>query len=370
MGKDLKSPVAPKTQSKDKYTDEYGIERSRQDEPGAVDKVREKSSVVDHFMRMLDRYGEQGGNQFAAGITYFSVLAVFPLIMLLVAVMASILAGRPDLFEQVKSAISDSAGPQLAEPLTQVLDSAVASRGAVYGVGGLTALWSGLGWMNNLRVGISAMWKLDATEGGNFLVKKFNDLLGLIGLLLAFIIAFGVTAAGTSGLTQKVFDMVGIESFPGMGIVIFLVGLAVGLLANFLVMWWMITVLPRTKVPKKSGIKGALLGAVAFELIKQFSTVIVSSATGNPAGAVFGPIIALMVVLYLVWRVVLYVSAWTATTPESLKQLKAPVPEPAVIRVRQEVKEGPATGVTLGAGAAIGAAAAGIAGVLLGRRGK
>lgn len=353
--------MAPKTQSKEEYTDQYGIERSRKDDPGAVDKVRQKSTFVDHIMKMLDRYGEQGGNQFAAGITYFSVLAVFPILMLLVAVAASILAGRPDMFEQLKTSITDSAGPEIGGTLATILESAVEQRGAVYGVGGLTALWSGLNWMNNLRVGISAMWKLDATEGGNFFVKKINDLIGLIGLLLAFIIAFGVTAAGSSGLTQTVFEKVGIEAFPGMGFVIFLVGLAVGLIANFLVMWWMITILPRTKVPRKSGIKGALLGAVAFELIKQFSTVIVSSATSNPAGAIFGPIIALMVVLYLVWRVVLYVSAWTATTPESLKQVKVPVPEPAVIRVRNEVKDGPSTGLTLGTGAVIGAVATSVA---------
>ena len=92
--------------------------------------------------------------------------------------------------------------------------------------------------------------------------------------------------------------------------------------------------MPRTKVPVKSGLKGALLGAVLFELIKQFATVIISSATGNPAGAIFGPIIALMVVLYLIWRVVLYTAAWTATTEESLKAAPAQVPPPAVINVR------------------------------------
>ena len=96
----------------------------------------------------------------------------------------------------------------------------------------------------------------------------------------------------------------------------------------------MMMFMPRTKVPVKSGLKGALLGAVLFELIKQFATVIISSATGNPAGAIFGPIIALMVVLYLIWRVVLYTAAWTATTEESLKAAPAQVPPPAVINVR------------------------------------
>ncbi|HAT1170035.1 YhjD/YihY/BrkB family envelope integrity protein [Corynebacterium striatum] len=357
--------MATSTQTDQSKTDDYGIERAHADDPGPVDKVREKSPFVDHIMRMLGRYGEQGGNQFAAGITYFSVLAIFPLFMLAVAGAATVLATRPDLMQQVQDQISNSVSGELGDTLNELLETAIAQRGAMYGIGGLTTLWSGLGWMNNLRIGISAMWDKDPNETqGNFFTQKLSDLLGLIGLLVALIIAFGVTAAGSSGLTQKVFEWVGIESFPGMDAVLVLAGIVIGLVANFLVFWWMIVFLPRTDVPTKSGLKGAAIGAVAFEAIKQLSTVIMSSASGNPAGAVFGPVIVLMVVMYLIWRVVLYVSAWTATTEESMELAEPPVPEPAVIRVRNEVKSGPSTGVTLGAGAVLGAAAAGVAALL------
>ncbi|PIS59677.1 YhjD/YihY/BrkB family envelope integrity protein [Corynebacterium striatum] len=357
--------MATSTQTDQSKTDDYGIERAHADDPGPVDKVREKSPFVDHIMRMLGRYGEQGGNQFSAGITYFSVLAIFPLFMLAVAGAATVLATRPDLMQQVQDQIANSVSGDLGDTLNELLETAIAQRGAMYGIGGLTTLWSGLGWMNNLRIGISAMWDKDPNETqGNFFTQKLSDLLGLTGLLVALIVAFGVTAAGSSGLTQKVFEWVGIESFPGMDAVLVLAGIVIGLVANFLVFWWMIVFLPRTDVPTKSGLKGAAIGAVAFEAIKQLSTVIMSSASGNPAGAVFGPVIVLMVVMYLIWRVVLYVSAWTATTEESMELAEPPVPEPAVIRVRNEVKSGPSTGVTLGAGAVLGAAAAGVAALL------
>ena len=62
-----------------------------------------------------------------------------------------------------------------------------------------------------------------------------------------------------------------------------------------------------------------------------------------------------MVMMYLIWRVVMYVNAWTATTEESLALEEPPVPEPAVIRVRQEISSGPSSKATFGAGAAIGA---------------
>ena len=356
--------MAAKTQPTNARTDDQGIERTRDDNPGIVDKFRRKWPVFDHIMRMLERYGSQGGNQLAGGITYFSVLAMFPLFMLIVATAATVLANRPDLFQALQDQVVNAVEGDLGETINELLKTAVDQRGAMFGIGGLTTLWSGLGWMNNLRVGISAMWNMDANDGGGFLKKKINDLIGLIGLILALFIAFGVTALGTSGLIPTILDKLGLESFPGIDWVVFFIGLAVGLLANFLVMLCLIMILPRTKVPFRSGAAGAFMAAIALELIKQLSTVIMSSAAGNPAGAVFGPVIVLMVVMFLLWRVVLYCSAWTATTKESLEQEIPDVPEPAIIRVRNEIKQGPSTGATLGAGAAIGAVGASVIALL------
>ena len=133
-------------------------------------------------------------------------------------------------------------------------------------------------------------------------------------------------------------------------------------------MLWVNMYMPRTKVPVKSGLKGALLGAVIFAVLQQFAGLVISSATGNPAGAIFGPIITLMVLLYLIWRVVLYVAAWTATTDESLALEPAEVPEPAVINVRAGAVRGRdeqnAAGKALGVGAALGAIGVGVASLL------
>ena len=357
--------MAPRTKAHPDETDHYGIERSHSDDTGAVDKVRERSPFIDHVMRMTERYGSNGGNQYAAGITYYSVLAMFPILMLVVATAATVLARNPDLFNQLQDKVTSAFSGDLGDAINSILETAIDQRGAMFGIGGLTALWSGLGWMNNLRVGISAMWNVDANEGGSFIKKKLSDLVGLIGLLIALAIAFGVTIAGTSGLLQKIFHWVGVDSFPGMGAVIFFAGLVIGLVANFLVMLWLIKMLPRTHVPMKAAVKGALLGAIVFELIKQFSTLFISSASSNTAGATFGPSIVLMITLYLVWRVVLYSSAWAATAKESMVEENPETPGPAIIRVRQEAAAGGRatagsnTGVTLGVGAALGALGAG-----------
>lgn len=358
--------MATSTSPRKAYTDEHGIERAtKQQKKGALGGIEEKAPEVGHLMRMQKRFASKGGNQSAAGITYFSVLALFPLLMLLFAAAGFFLNARPDLISDIQDQITQNLDGDLGDMVNRLIDSAIDQRGAVAGIGLLTTLWSGLNWMDQLRVGISAMWGIDASEGGNFVVKKLWDLLGLIVLIVLFILAFGVTAVGSSGWTSQLMDHFGVGDFTGARFLVWVIGLAVGILANFIVMVWMIIYMPRTKVPVKSGLQGALLGAIIFELIKQFATVIISSATGNPAGAIFGPLITLMVVLYLVWRVVLYVSAWTATTDESLKLAPAEVPPPAVINVRAGAASGHDNArAAAGVGAAFGAIGAGIASLL------
>ena len=270
--------------------------------------------------------------------------------------------------DDIQNQITNSLDGDLGDMVNELVETAIDQRGAVAGIGLLTTLWSGLGWMNNLRVGVSAMWKVDANEGGNFVTKKLADLVGLIVLIVLFLVATSVTAVGLSSWTSTAMDRLGIGDFPGSRAVVWLVGFLVSVLASFLVMLWVNMYMPRTKVPAKSGLKGALLGAVIFAILQQFAGLVISSATGNPAGAIFGPIITLMVLLYLVWRVVLYVAAWTATTDESLAMAPAEVPEPAVINVRAGAvrgrEESKPSGKALGVGAALGAIGVGVVSLL------
>ena len=44
--------------------------------------------------------------------------------------------------------------------------------------------------------------------------------------------------------------------------------------------------------------RAAVIGAIAFEVIKQFATLLFSNALSSPAAAAFGPIIGIMVMLF------------------------------------------------------------------------
>ena len=327
--------MATSTQKDPKRTDRYGIERVHADEPSAIDRLREKWTWFDHIMRMQERYSEQGGNFFAAAVTYFSVLSIFPLIMTAFAILALVLRGNEQLLEQIQSAITDSIDGSMGDTINAIIEGAIDQAGGVFTVGFIATLWSGLSWMSNLSNAVTQLWKRPL-GASNFVMGKVRDLLRLLGMLVMILLTFAVTAAGSSGLTQSLLDKIGLADVPGITIIAGLIAIAIGLVANWLLFFWMLAFLPRGGAPFRAAAKGATIGAIGLEVVKQLGSVFFSNALSNPAGAVFGPVIGLMVVFYLIWRITMYATAWTATTEEALADEELDAPAPAVINVRAE----------------------------------
>ena len=70
-------------------------------------------------MRAQERYHDSKGDFYAAGITYFTIFALFPLLMVGFAIAGFVLASRPDLLaeieSQIKATVSGDFGQQLVE---------------------------------------------------------------------------------------------------------------------------------------------------------------------------------------------------------------------------------------------------------------
>jgi membrane protein len=122
------------------------------------------------------------------------------------------------------------------------------------------------------------------------------------------------------------------------------VGIVLGLAANWLIFAWAITRLPRTDVPLRGVRRAALLGAVGLEVLKQFTTVYFEAVTGTPSGAVFGSLIGLLLFGYLVARLLLWVTAWAATARGNERLAPVPVPGPVVLRQEVVVERGASAG--------------------------
>ena len=73
--------------------------------PGILDRLRTRYKWFDHVMRAQERYQHSKGDFFAAGITYFTVFALFPLIMVLFSIAGFVLSHRPDLLDDIENRI-------------------------------------------------------------------------------------------------------------------------------------------------------------------------------------------------------------------------------------------------------------------------
>jgi membrane protein len=189
------------------------------------------------------------------------------------------------------------------------------------------------------------------------LVKRYGmDLLAMIGLALALLVSFAVTAIG-SGMTGTAIELLGLGPTWWTEFLVVLVGVALALLANWIVLVWVLARLPREPVTVRSAVRAAALGAVGLVVLQQVMTVYLAVVTTSPAGVAFGPILGLLVFINVVARLVLFVTAWAATLPENEPEH---IREPAPVIVRPAITVGGppssrTTAALLGAGAVLGA---------------
>ncbi|GAA1326993.1 inner membrane protein YhjD [Pseudonocardia xinjiangensis] len=334
--------------------------------PSRLEKLRARHGWIDHLVRAGGRYTDRHGDHYAAAITYFSVLSLVPLVMVAFAAAGYVLFFRPELLAQLQAGISKNVPAGLEGVINPIIDGAIASRNAVGAVGLLAALYSGIGWMSNLREALSEQWgQVPATPA---LPKRiFFDLLTLIGLGLALVGSFAITGLA-SGFAATLLRLVGLADQGWAAVLLTVLGIVLGLVANWFIFLWVIARLPREHATLRSAAKAALLGAVGFEVLKQVMTYYLASVTTSPSGAIFGPLLGLLVFAFFVSRFILFVTAWAATADENEQEEPAPVPGPAVIRSEVTVHSGPTRGTAaglLGAGLVTGLLGSRL---LLGRR--
>ncbi|KWX68608.1 inner membrane protein YhjD [Mycobacterium sp. NAZ190054] len=302
--------------------------------PGVLDRWRARMPWFDHVMRAQQRYNDSKGDFYAAGITYFTIFALFPLLMLGFSVGGFVLASQPELLDAVEGRIRAAVSGDLGQQLVELMESAIESRGTVGIIGLAAAAWAGLGWMANLREALSQMWGLYREELPGFVKTKLSDLLALLTTFAAIIVTLGLTALGNMSVMANVLDRFGIQDAPGLSLMLRIASVVVAVLVSWVLFTYMIFRLPRESVSFRSSVRAGLLAAVAFEIFKYFAGVYLKSVVTGPAGATFGPVLGLMVFAYIVSRLILFATAWAATMPENMVEEPVPAPGPAVINNR------------------------------------
>ena len=326
--------------------------------PGILDRLRARFGWFDHVMRAQERYQDSKGDFFAAGITYFTVFAVFPVLMVGFAIGGFVLSRQPDLLAEIEERIKSTVSGDFGQQLISLMDSAIQSRTSVGVIGLAAAAWAGLGWMANLREALTAMWGGMRHETPGFVRTKLSDLFALLGTFIAMVVTIALTVLGSSDVMKQVLEWLGIQNAPGISMVLRVASLLMSILVAWLLFTWIITRLPRESVSFRTSVRAGLIAAVAFEIFKQVASIYLQTVLHGPAGATFGPVLGLMVFAYITARLILFATAWAATSAENLAAAPVEPPAPAQIIARVQVHEG------IGVRGALAAAAVGALGAL------
>lgn len=283
---------------------------AREKVSSTVGDVRQRAPWLDHLIRAWSRYQSDSGDRLAASVTYFGFLSFFPIIALAFSVAGFVVDAYPsaqkDLIRQINNFL-----PGLSDKLNvaTIGDAKVAS--GIIGLLGL--LLAGLGWIDALREAIRVMWHHNL-KVGNFFKKKIMDVGILAGLGLTMIASVAVTGVSSSAMGWFL-SQIGLQGSTVANVLLRIVGYVLALGVDMAIFLFLLTRLPKVATPRRRVLKGALFGAVGFEILKTVGSLLVKSATHNPVYGVFAVVVGLLIWINYISRFTLFVAAWTVTEP-------------------------------------------------------
>ena len=283
-------------------------------------KALRQVPAVAHVLRMNTRYATRLGNQFAGAITYFSLLAMVPILMFAFSACGFTLTVlRPDMLEQVRAAIMvqlQGAPQNLQVQLTGLISGLLRNWASVGLVGLFSSMYSSAGWAGNLKSAVRAQTRplFDMKEHKRFIVLEvLLNFAILLGLLVILAVTFALAAVATS-LTGTIVHWLALDGIPIIKVLLRIVGPILSAAVGWAMFVYLYKVLPEHKFPFRIIAWGALIGSAGLFVLQYLTGFLMGMFSGNPAAALFGPVIVLMLFFNLFARLNLYVAAWIATS--------------------------------------------------------
>ncbi|CAL9444800.1 Inner membrane protein YhjD [Streptomyces sp. enrichment culture] len=262
--------------------------------------------MATHAWRSYERLDRVKWTRLAAAMTFTSFVALFPLLSLAAAIAAATLSGEQQ--DRLREKLTEQV-PGIADRLD--IEGLVQNAGTVGGIAGALLLLTGIGWVDSTRGCLRAVWELPDEEENPVWhrAKDAGILIGLGGALLVTV-AISTVASAMVGWVVRHLGMAG-GGFGG--VLLYLAAFAVAVLADFLVLLYVLTLLPGAEPPRRRLLVAALTGAVGFELLKLLLSGYMQGVAAKSMYGAFGVPVALLLWINLTSKLVLFCAAWTAT---------------------------------------------------------
>jgi len=232
----------------------------------------------------------QAGN-LAALIAYYAFASLFPLLLVAYSILDLVARGNPTLAARLRKALADY--PVIGSQLGQTGTHGLNKTGLALVIGILLTLYAGRGVGTAMQNAMNTVWGVPRYRRPAF-PKNLLRSLGLIALLgpgEVITIALSSIAGGTGHLGS-----VGDKA----------AAVAVSLVLNVVLFWLGFRIATAKEIDSKDLRLGAVLAAIAWQILQLIGGAIVGHAT-NSAYGVFGVVLGILAWFYLQAQITLYV---------------------------------------------------------------
>lgn len=252
---------------------------------GWLDRLQRRNRVVGVVIAVVYKYLDDQGGYLSALITYYGFVSLFPLLLLMTTGLGLILAGRPDLQEQVlHSTLSQF--PVIGSQLHQPEGLSGGTVAVVVGIVG--ALYGGLGVGQAVQNAMDSVWAVPRNKRPNPIWSRVRSALLLMIL-------------GSAAVASTVLSAVG-QATGSLGVV-GKFGLTLAAIAiNGLICLVAFRVTTARQLSYHQVWPGALAAAIIWQILQRFGAGYVAHTvkTASATNSVFALVLGLLAFLYLV----------------------------------------------------------------------
>jgi membrane protein len=238
---------------------------------------------------VVKKFSDDQAGGLAGLIAYYAFFSLFPLLLVFVTVLGFVLQGHP----HIQKTISDSVLGQFPVIGHDLQVKALRGRTVALVIGGVAALWAGLGVTQAIQNAFDTVWAVPHKDRADFLKKRLRGFafVAILGVLfMVSSLASGLVVGGLGGPAVKV------------------VGIALSLMLNFGLFAAAFRLLTATTVPTRCLWIGVGIGAVLWEILQVLGGYYVGHVLRHASSTYgfFGLVIGLLAWLHLGAQTSLY----------------------------------------------------------------
>jgi len=162
------------------------------------------------FKRTAKEFSDDNITDWSAALTYYSVLSLFPALLVLVALLG--LVGGQKTTQALLDIVNQLGPSSAVETFKPAIEGVINSKGgagALFGVGLLGAIWSASGYIGAFFRAANAIWEIEEGRGP---VKLIPLRLGVTVLLLILVAGVVLALVISGPVAEAVGNVVGLGS--------------------------------------------------------------------------------------------------------------------------------------------------------------